>query len=247
MNKNSVLVAIIGTLGGFICGFIVANTINRSEITNLRNLAAAPSANLQTTKSGEPNDTLSPQEIKAKIDEADQNPTNFNYQKNLGIALYRYSAMKNDRTLLETALRILERAASLDQKDYDVLVALGNAHFDIGFVRKDAASFQKARELYLSALTQKPEDTDVRTDMGLTYFMQEPPDLEKAAAELQKVQAADPKHERSLQFLVQVLLKQNKRAEADKAFSKLKTLNPSNPASAEINQVMSAGNSNSAK
>ena len=116
--------------------------MNRTEINSLRNLAAASKS--PADESTGKDEVLSNDEIKAKVDAADKNPGNFSYQKNLGIALYRYSAMKLDADLLATSLRILERAASLDDKDYDVTVNLGNAHFDTGFAKKDNAGFQKS-------------------------------------------------------------------------------------------------------
>src|SRR5437868_4856907 len=165
MNKNLVAFILVGTLAGFIAGFVLANALNRSELTQLRNqVGRANSAPVDESKSSG-DQPLSIDEIRAKIDEADRNPTNFAYQKNLGMALYRYGAMRQDVDLLSESARILTRANTLDAKDYDVLVALGNAHFDIGFSKKDAVSFQRARGLYSKALEQKPEDADVRRDL----------------------------------------------------------------------------------
>lgn len=90
-------------------------------------------------------DELTPEEISAKLAEADQNASNFQFQKDLGIALYRYSAIKNDQRVLSEAARILERANALRADDVDVLVNLGNAYFDVGYVKKELASFEKAR------------------------------------------------------------------------------------------------------
>ena len=140
-------------------------------------------------------------------------------------------------------MRILDRANSLNSKDFDVLVALGNAHFDIGFAKKDAAEYKKAREIYSAALEVKPGDADVSTDLGLTYFLQNPPEHDKAAAQLQKVSDANPKHERSLQFLVQVFVKQNKIPDAEKALAKLKTIDPNNDAIPDLTSQISAARS----
>jgi len=122
----------------------------------------------------------------------------------------------------------------------DVLVSCGNAHFDIGFAKKDAAEYKKARDIYTDALELKPNDADVSTDLGLTYFLQEPPAYDKAATELQKVVDANPKHTRSLQFLVRVLTKQNKLADADKALAKLKNIDPNYDAIPELTADIAA-------
>jgi tetratricopeptide (TPR) repeat protein len=117
---------------------------------------------------------------------------------------------------------------------------LGNAHFDVAFFKKDAAGFQTARDLYTKALVIRPDDADVRTDFGLTYFLQEPPAYDRAAAELQQVLAANPKHDRALQFLVQTYTKQGKLPEAEKSLAKLKEISPSDPSIPELTSQISA-------
>src|SRR5437870_806004 len=132
MNKNTFVFILLGVFAGFIGGFLLANGLNRSELTSLRteNEQLKTGAVDESKNSGD--QALSNDEIKSKVAEADKNPDNFAYQKNLGVALYRYAAMKQDVDLLTETARILTRANTLDAKDYDVLVALGNAHFDIG-------------------------------------------------------------------------------------------------------------------
>ena len=75
---------------------------------------------------------LSKEEIRKKIVDAEENQNNFTFQKELGLALYRYAIMKRDQELVSEVVKLLERANKLNPKDYDVLVSLGNAHFDIG-------------------------------------------------------------------------------------------------------------------
>lgn len=228
MEKNTFLLVVVAALGGLIGGFLLANSMNRSEMNALRSHAVAPASNsAQPTKAND--DTLSPVEIKSKIDEADQNADNFAFQKNLGIGLYRYAAMKQDAAIMVEAERILTRAARLDVKDFDVLVALGNAEFDLGFFKKENAGFERARATYTKALEVKPNDLDVQTDLGLTYFLTEPSDYAKTAVTLEKVIAADPKHSRSMQFLVQSYTKLGRIADAEKTLAKLKEIEPTNP------------------
>ena len=240
MNNSSIAFIILALIAGFAGGFMLANKLNGSEIASLRAQAGQqPSAN--SSQSQNTNDaTISNDELKSKITEADKNPGNFAYQKNLGVSLYRYASMKQDNDLLAESIRILSRANGLDGKDFDVLVALGNAHFDVAFFKKDAAEFQIARDLYTKALEQKPDDADVRTDFGLTYFLQQPPEYDKAAAELQQVIAANPKHDRAMQFLVQTYVKQGKITEADKMLAKIIELNPTNPAITDLRSQITA-------
>lgn len=240
-KKTANLLIIIAALMGFIGGFIIANYINRADIAALKARNDGVATGIQPIPGSTPVEpALSPEEVKAKIAEADSNPDNFAFQKDLGLALYRYGAMRQDPELLEQARLLLDRARSLDARDFDVMVGLGNAEFDIGFYKKDAASFKKSRETYAKALEIRPGDPDVQTDLGLTYFLQDPPAYDRAETELKKVGDKNPRHERSLQFLVQVYTRQNRGSDARAALEKLKGLNPANPAIRELTTLVSA-------
>src|SRR4051794_9486979 len=234
MHKNTILFVIIAALGGFIAGFLLANSINRSQLAVVREKAPSAGAPAANTSSESQDSELSASEIKAKIADADKKPNDFEYQKNLGGALYKYAAMKQDADLLSESARILERANSLKAGDLDVLVALGNAKFDIAYANKNNAGFASAREIYTKALELKPGDPDIATDRALTYFFLDPADYDKARAELQKVVDANPKHERSLQFLIKAFVNQKKMADADKALAMLKNINPQNRSISEL-------------
>ena len=240
MHRNTFAFVIVAAIGGFVAGFWLANSLNRNAGTMVNSNSQLQATNTAGVPTNPPNSQLSVEEIRAKITEADKNPTNFAFQRDLGISLYRYAAMQSDEGLLAEAARILERADSLTPKDFDVLVALGNAHFDIGFFKEDAASFQKARDIYTKALAVRPADPDVATDRGLTYFLQKPPAYDIAATELSKVSDANPKHERSLQFLVQTYVRQNRLSDAEKAVAKLKGINPNNTAIPELTSMIAA-------
>ena len=230
MNTKFLTLSIVAVLLSFIGGFLLANSLNRGEMNTLRAENERLKQNPQST--GAPNQSepgLSDDEIREKIAEADRNPNNYSYQRNLGLALYRYGAMKQDADLIGQSTRLLQRAYDNNPKDYDVAVALGNGFYDIGFFKKDEQSFARGREYYLKALEQKPNDADVRTDLGLSYYLTTPPDLAKAAVELGRALEANPKHERALQFMTQTMLRQNKRAEAEKYHARLREINPQVP------------------
>src|SRR5687767_13221499 len=97
MHRNTIAFVIVAAIGGFIGGFWLANSLNRSAANSplpVANTAPAKVVNSNT-------DELSNEEIAAKIGEADKNPTDFAYQKNLGISLYKYAvSVKKDPSLL---------------------------------------------------------------------------------------------------------------------------------------------------
>ena len=218
----------IAVIISFIGGFILANALNRNEISNLQAENGRLKNAQETTQQNDRELTLSSEEIDKKITEADQNPKNIPFQKNLGIALYNYASMKQDAELLNDVSRILTRAYNDNPQDADVAVTLGNIYFDIGYLKKNDENFIKAREFYQKALEQKPNDANIRTDLGLTYFLIDPPDTDKAIDEFQKSLLADSKHEKTLQVLTQALISENKNAEAEKYLERLKKVNPNN-------------------
>lgn len=236
MNKKVFWISLVAVIISFFGGFLLANALNRNELNTIR-------AEIERLKNSTPQDksevSLSDEEIRQKIAEADKNPENFNFQKNLGLALYRYATMKQDAQLLAEIARLLTRANQQDAKDYEVLITLGNCYFDIGYIKKDNENLTKAREFYQKALSQKPNDVDVRTDLGLTYFLVNPPETDKALAEFQKSLQTNPKHEKTLQVTAQALLSQKKVAEAANYLTRLREVNPENQFLPELESQLS--------
>jgi len=228
MGKHAILLIIAGVALGFIMGFLIANSVNRTEINGLRAQLDAARSAVRSGTDDENRETLSADEIKSKIDEADQNPNNAGYQKNLGLALYRYGAFKNDPDVISQSIRLLERASNLTPSDKDVTIGLGNAWFDIGYIKKDNNAFDKSREFYSRILASDANNADVRTDLGMTYFLQEPPDNTKATAEFKRALTVDSKNEKALEFVVQSLSRQGNNSEAAKYLETLRQSHPQN-------------------
>ncbi len=241
MNGKVFWLSIVAVIVSFVGGFLLANALNRNEMNQLRAENGRLTTNASEAKQTESESTLSVEEIRARIAEADKNPGDAAYQKNLGLALYQYGAMKKDSETLAEAGRLLNRAHENNPKDYDVLTTLGNAYFDIGYFKKENAPFDKAREYYQKALELKPSDVDVRTDFGLTYFLMNPPEYDRAVAEFQKSLQINPKHEKTLQVMAQTLLAQNKIAEADKFVARLKEANANNQYLAQLESQVANG------
>lgn len=247
MNTRNIPLLIAIGLAGLVAGFLLANAVNRNEISTLR----AETEQLRKSGAGAPpsntdsNNTLSDEEINATIQRADQNPNDFQIQRSLGIALYRYSASKQNVALLQQSVRILERAVAIKPDDYDVTITLGNGYFDIGYFSKNNESLTKAREIYAKGLATKPGDVEVQTDVGLTYFLQTPPELESAAREFKKSLDKNPSHEKTLQLIIQTLAQQQKTAEANQYLEKLRTVNPRNPSIPELTGMVNGSGQSS--
>ena len=242
MNRTAGLITLVAGIICFIAGFVFANFLNRSALLDLAaENERLKSEQTQNTKA-EQDITLSDDEISAKLAEAEQNPSNFAFQKSLGLGLYRYGAAKKDKSIIEKALPPLERAHSLDTKDYEVVVGLGHAHYDIGYFGKDNSGFQKAREFYNKALAIRPNDIEVRADLGLTYFLQDPPDFATAVTEFERSLAVNPKHEKTLSFAALAMKNQGK--DASKYLEVLRSVNPNNPTFKELTAQRPASGTN---
>lgn len=241
MNTKFFWLSIVAVILSFIGGFLLANSLNRNDINALQ--AENERLKKQNSTQNESSSKLSAEEIKKRIAEADKNPDNFEFQKSLGLALYRYAAINQDTDLMAEVQRLLGRANKLKPTDYEVLVALGNVHFDLGYLKKENDQFDKARAIYLQALKEKPEDVNVRTDYGLTYFLKSPSDYETAISEFNKSLKLDPKHERTLQVMIEAYANQGKKGEAEKYLAKLEEVNPQNTTLPGLrNKVAQSGN-----
>jgi len=229
MRSSAVWIAIIAGIVCFVAGFSFANYLNRSELSGLRGENERLKSN-QGSDSTQLN--LSNEEIDAKLAEAQQNSGDLTFQKSLGTGLYRYGVIKQDKAIIEKALPVLLRAHGLDANDYEVIVMLGHAYYDHGYYGKEIASFERSRQFYNLALTKRPDDIEVRTDLGATYYVQEPPDYDKALTEFEKSLALNAKHEKTLSFAVLTLKKQNK--DTSKYSNVLRTINPNSPALRDI-------------
>jgi tetratricopeptide (TPR) repeat protein len=238
VKLSSLIFSILAVLLSFAGGFLIANSFNRSELESLRAENDRLKANIAETTNKAAEFTLSDEEIKARIAEADSKPSNLKFNRDLGIGLYRYGVIKKDVAILSEAVRLLNRVNAADPKDVNAAVTLGHAHFDIATFGKEPARFKTAREIYTKALELKPRDADVLTDIALTYFLEEPPNLTAAATEFQKALAIDSKNERALQFYTQTLWQSGNTDEAAKSLAKLKEINSSNSAVAELEAML---------
>jgi tetratricopeptide (TPR) repeat protein len=227
MGKSTLWLSLIAVIVSFGGGFMLANALNRSELTTLRSENDRLKNGASDTKApAEP--TLTDEQIRTAIARADASPASFDTQKEHGIGLYRYGALKKDSNIIAEASRLLLRANQLNPKDYEVVLSLAHAYFDTGYYRKENSGFEKARDFYGKALALKPRDANTQTEIAMTYFLLDPPDYARAIPEFEKSLQIDPGHEKTLQFLGQSLAKSGKVGDAEKILEKLRETNPGN-------------------
>ena len=237
-TKQKLIYSLIGLVAGFAVGFVFANSANRTEHEKLRTELArlkAGAAGGQTTAgqsasaetSGQQQQALSPEEIRQKIAQADANPRDIDFQRNLGRGLYLYAVNFNQPDLLPDIIRILKRASDADPKDDNTLILIGNTFFLMG-QNGDTARFAEARSFYQKVIDLKPNDLYARTATGLCYFFERPSDPQSAIREYRKALALDARHEMTLQGLAAALIATGELEEAQRRVEELQSVNPSN-------------------
>ncbi len=228
MNKQNILFGIIGLIVGSVIGFFAANSINRnSQQIILENQPNAPFQNqqIQTVSVKEqPMQSGMLPDIVATLDKAKTEPNNFDAQMKAGDV---YLQIKG----FDKAVEFYEQAHRIKPEDYETIVKLANTYFDF---RK----FEEAGKWYEQALSKKSNDTNVRTDLGITFVERENPNLDRAIKEFQTSLQTNPKHEPTLYNLGAAQFKKGNIEEANKILTQLEAINPQSQLVDRLQQIM---------
>ncbi|HEX8141892.1 MAG TPA: tetratricopeptide repeat protein [Pyrinomonadaceae bacterium] len=227
MNKENVLFSIIGLLLGCIIGFIFANTVNQQGMSTRQSAATDVAGRNSNLPAGHPSiaaggaDQQAVQEqVTASIEQARNEPNNFDAQMKAADLFYQIHRF-------DQAIEFLLKANQLRPDDYGAIVKLGNANFETG-------NYETAEKWYTAALLKNPEDINVRTDLGLTFYLRNPPDNERAIKEYRASLERDPRHEQTLQNLVVALTRVGNAREAEEMLARLQEVNPANEAISKL-------------
>ena len=230
MNKENFLFGTVGLLLGLIVGFMFANSVNQSAVTQVAGVTLTQNANLPaghpeiagggTTSAGQ--QTASMPAVQSAVDKAKKEPNSFEAQIQAAELYYQIGRY-------DGAIEYLKRANQLKPDNYEVLVNLGNATFDSNL-------FEEAEKWYTSALAKKSDDVNVRTDLGLTFMFREPPDYDRAIQEFQRSLQIDSNHQQTLQNLTVAYTKKGDVEKAKSALAQLEKLDPSNTAISKLRE-----------
>lgn len=218
---------VFGLIAGLVIGFVFSNSVNRSAVETA---VAPPGASntsgsqgalppnhppLGTSAAGESRGAPMPQ-IAEAIDKARLEPNNYEAQMTAADLYYQIQRFAE-------AARMYEAAAKLRPEEAEPLIKAGNAHFD-------TKQYEQAEKWYLLALQKEPRNLSVRTDLGLTFFLREPPDLDRAIKEYKASLAIDPDHELTLQNLAAAYREAGDADNSLATIERLRKVNPNNPA-----------------
>lgn len=226
MTKENILFAIIGILAGFMGGFFFANSVNQGALSPAMS-AGATAGQTAGLPSGHPAVPGAPgggaiPEVQAAIDNAKQNPTDFDAQMKAAELYYQIQRF-------DGAIEFLKKANELQPDNYEVVVNLGNSYFD-------ADRYDEAEKAYSKALEKKPDDLNVRTDLGLTFLFRGTPDYDRAIQEFKRVLNADPNHVQALQNLTVAYTKKSDKASATSTLAKLEQVDSGNAAITKLRE-----------
>lgn len=159
-------------------------------------------------------------DVQAAINRAKNEPENFEAQTTAAAMFYQIQRF-------EQAIELLKRANALKPDDYGTKVNLGNAYFEAG-------QFEEAEKWYAAALVQNADDVNVRTDLGLTFLLRQPPNYDRAVQEFTRSLAKDPNHAPTLQNLTIAYTKKGDPAKAKETLARLEKLSADNPALSKL-------------
>lgn len=230
MATDRLFFGIAGLFIGLVIGFLFANSINRtaSQADSARTSASTSAsadapANLNlpadhppvgTSSSSQPQGGALPQVTEA-IERAKKEPNSYEAQMTAGDLYYQIQRFAD-------AAKFYEKANQLKPAELEPLIKLGNAYFD-------SEQYETAEKWYVEALKKTPNDTSIRTDLGLTYFLRTPRNIEKAVKEFQAALAIEPDKEITLQNLALAYRESGDTANFEKTLEHLKRVNPNNP------------------
>jgi Flp pilus assembly protein TadD len=83
-------------------------------------------------------------------------------------------------------------------------------------------------------LKQNPNDATVRNDLGLSFYLRSPRDLDRAIAAYRDSLKVDPRYEKAMQNLTQALIDKGEKGAAGETLKRLEEVNPNNTALAPL-------------
>lgn len=214
MNRENLLFSLVGIGFGLFFGFGFASWANMQAGAALTGDSLSNSSQLPSNAVADQGRLETAAQLAVK--KARDNSTDYEAQMNAARASFQ--AERVDDTL-----EFLLRANSLQPDNLEPVIALGNVNYDTG-------NYTAAEKWYTAALAKKPDDINLRTELGLTFLQRTPPDNERALAEFRRTLQLDPKHELALESLILALTRKGDKTEARAALATLESVNPSNAA-----------------
>lgn len=206
---------------GIAIGFLTANYLNRSGNSSAFESGGQPRPPQAPSAVANSQGGMMP-DVAAVIEAARRSPDDFDAQ--MKAADLYLQIQRADK-----AREFLDAAAKIRNLDATQSILLGNAFFDI-------REFDLARPFYKMAVASKPDDANLRADLGVTYLEGKPPDLESAFREFEAALKIKPGHEPTLFNMGLAYLKKGDMGSASKTLDRLESSNPGNELAVRLKQ-----------
>lgn len=225
MSRDKLLFGIVGLLIGAVVGFIFANSVNRSASESLETGGATsaitnsnsilPPNHPPLSQTGNATQGGAVPEVTEAIEKARRLPDDFEAQMTAGDLFYQIQRF-------DEAADFYKKANALRPAENEPMIKLGNSNFD-------AERYADAERWYSAVLKRTPNDVHVRTDLGLTFFLRKPRDLDRAIKEFNEALALQPDSEIALQNLALAYTEKDDTESLQKTLERLSRVNPNNP------------------
>lgn len=228
MRKDNIMFGVFGIVAGLVVGFVFANSLNKAGVEKPATAQTASTSGVSGnpampadhpplgTSTGDATQTAPVAQVMESIEKAKQQPQNYEAQMTAADLYYQIQRF-------DDAAKYYEAAAKLKPTEAEPLIKAGNAYFD-------AEKYETAEKWYTLALEKEPKNIAVRTDLGLTFFLRTPRDINRAIKEYNVSLGIDANNEVTLQNLVLAYRENGDKENLRVTLEKLKKVNPSNPA-----------------
>jgi tetratricopeptide (TPR) repeat protein len=224
MLKENIMSLVLGLVVGLVVGFVFANNFNRSDSQRPSAANGLPGPKITDgslpppggNSASDRDEEARPQpQIAAAIERAKSRPQDYEAQMTAADLYYQIKRF-------DDAAKFYEAAGKLKPSEAEPMIKAGNAFFD-------GEKYDEAEKWYERALSKDAKNVAVRTDLGLTFFLREPRDIERAIKEYSGALAIDPNHEFALQNLALAYIEKGDRTSFQSTLERLRKVNPNNP------------------
>lgn len=232
MDKNKILVGLIGLAIGFGISFFWTSSYNKS---NPPAVTAGPASQMPGANGagGAPNQQAMMAQVQQGIERAKNNPKDFQAQ----IAAARmFAQIGRDAETVE----YLEKAYAINPDEFikqsktDLEGALGF----MGLYHAEQKKFEEAETWFHRALEANPNDSRVRVELATSFIQRQPPAPEKAIQELQLALKSNAKDAHALGHLVEAYALKKDARGAEEALNNLKEADPANQRLASLQSMV---------
>jgi tetratricopeptide (TPR) repeat protein len=218
-NGSNLLFGLIGLVLGLVVGFMLTTSLNKQQQAGQQTKAGAVKDNekLPANHPDVANVDIE-KEVAAAVEFGKQNQ---DYDSQLRVGSFLYIEARR----FEQAKPYFVKAHELKPEEFEPLAQLGNLTFDYSQESNNPKLMEEAGQWYEKALKIK-DDVNVRTDLGITYQMRQPPDYKTAIAEYDKALVTEPKHPPTLYNKARALIGMKDFKGAEEVYALLKAASP---------------------